>query len=86
MPSGFDQILSGLIYSLYVSDKKHVAELHLFDLGENAKTPDLDAIPEDDRLPHLRRLFETLYDGTHPLRLALDKLQALDTVRIIEGK
>ena len=48
--------------------------------------PVISAIPEEDRLPRLRTLFETLYDGTHPLRIALDKLQTLDTVRIIEGK
>jgi hypothetical protein len=34
----------------------------------------------------LRRKFEELHDGAHPLRIALDKLQTLDTVRIIEGK
>lgn len=33
----------------------------------------------------LRTLFESLYDGTHPLRIALSKLQTLDIVRIIEG-
>jgi len=38
------------------------------------------------RSTHLRTLFETLHDGTHPLRKALDKLQTLETVRIIEGK
>jgi hypothetical protein len=48
--------------------------------------PATETIPEDDRTPRLRTLFETLYDGTHPLRIALDKLQTLDTVRIIEGK
>jgi hypothetical protein len=30
--------------------------------------------------------FEALYDGAHLLRIALDKLQTLDTIRIIEGK
>lgn len=34
----------------------------------------------------LRRKFEELHDSAHPLRIALDKLQTLDTVRIIEGK
>lgn len=48
--------------------------------------PAIETIPEEDRLPRLRTLFETLYDGTHPIRIALDKLQTLDTVRIIEGK
>jgi len=48
--------------------------------------PNLETIPEEDRLPRLRTLLETLYDGIHPLRIALAKLQTLDTVRIIEGK
>ena len=39
-----------------------------------------------DHVFRLRQLFEHLYDGTHPLRLSLQKLQTLDTVRIIEGK
>ncbi|MFN3408988.1 MAG: hypothetical protein ACK45B_08355 [Limisphaerales bacterium] len=34
----------------------------------------------------LRQLFETLHDGAHPLRQALDKLATLETIRIIEGK
>jgi hypothetical protein len=38
------------------------------------------------RSTHLRTHFETLYDGGRPLRQALDQLQTLDTVRIIEGK
>lgn len=48
--------------------------------------PVISAIPEEDRLPRLRTLFESLCDGTHPLRIALDNLQMLDTARIIEGK
>lgn len=51
-----------------------------------AKIPDVAKIPEPERLPRLRTLFETLHDGSHPLRIALDKLQTLDTIRIIEGK
>jgi hypothetical protein len=46
----------------------------------------IETIPEEDRLPHLRTLFETLYDGTHPLRIVFEKLQTIDTVQIIEGK
>jgi len=48
--------------------------------------PVIEAIPEEDRRPRLRTLFETLCDGTHPLRIALDNLQTLKTVSIIEGK
>jgi type I restriction-modification system DNA methylase subunit len=82
----FEQILNGLVYELYFSEEVYNAGLYLFDVVEKAKLPSLDTLPEADRLPHLRTLFESLYDGTHPLRIALSKLQTLDTVRIIEGK
>ena len=82
----FEQILNGLVYELYFPEEVHGAGLHLFDAVAKAKLPAIETLPEEDRLPRLRTLFETLYDGTHPLRIALDKLQTLDTVRIIEGK
>ncbi|MEO8951439.1 MAG: hypothetical protein ABI362_05420 [Chthoniobacterales bacterium] len=82
----FEQILNGLVYELYFPDEVHGAGLPLFDLVEAANPPALDAIPEPQRLPRLRQLFETLHDGTHPLKIALQKLQTLDTIRIIEGK
>ena len=81
----FEQILNALVYELYFPEEVHGAGLHLFDLVEQAKLPSFDILPEPDRIPHLRTLFESLYDGTHPLRIALTKLQTLDTVRIIEG-
>jgi hypothetical protein len=59
--------------------------LGIFDLVAQAGFPNMNSIPESDRLPKLRQLFETLYDGTNPLRIALDRLQTLDTFRIIEG-
>lgn len=82
----FEQILNGLVYELYFPDEVHGAGLPLFDLVEAAHLPALDAIPEAQRLPRLRQLFETLHDGTHPLKIALQKLQTLDTIRIIEDK
>ena len=86
MMAYFEQILNGLVYELYFPEELHAAGLHLFDAVAKAKLPAIETIPEEDRLPRLRTLFETLYDGTHPLRIALAKLQTLDTVRIIEGK
>jgi adenine-specific DNA-methyltransferase len=82
----FEQILNGLAFELYFPEELHGAGLQLFDLVEQTRLPDINAIPEPDRLPRLRLLFESLYDGAHPLRIALTKLQTLDTVRIIEGK
>jgi hypothetical protein len=82
----FEQILNGLVYELYFPKEVHGAGLRLFDLVETANLPALDTLPKAQRLPRLRRLFETLHDGTHPVKIALQKLQTLDTVRIIEGK
>jgi hypothetical protein len=82
----WEQVLNGLVYELYFPNELHDAGLRLFDLIEQVQLPDISTIPEPDRLPRLRLLFEALYDGAHPLRIALAKLQTLDTVRIIEGK
>jgi len=82
----WERSLNGLVYELYFPEEVHGAGLRLFNLIAQAQLPDLPTVPEPERLSHLRQLFETLYDGAHPLRIALDKLQTLDTVRIIEGK
>jgi hypothetical protein len=57
--------------------------------SETSSSPRLGALAssrDTSFLQTLRQLFETLHDGAHPLRRALDKLATLDTVRIIEGK
>lgn len=82
----WDQVLNGLVYELYFPNEIHDAGLHLFDLVQEANLPEVNKILGKDRLPMLRKKFEELHDGTHPLRIALDKLQTLDTIRIIEGK
>jgi adenine-specific DNA-methyltransferase len=82
----WERVLNGLVYELYFPEDIHGAGLHLFELVEQVDLPNLDATSVADNLPRLRRLFENLYDGAHPLRIALDKLQTLDTVRIVEGK
>ena len=76
---------SGLVYELYFPGEVHGDGLHLFDAVAKAKLPAIETIPEEDRLPRLRTLFETLYDGTHPIRIVLDKLQTLGTVRMSRG-
>ncbi|MFN3408990.1 MAG: hypothetical protein ACK45B_08365 [Limisphaerales bacterium] len=86
MVAYWERVLNGLVYELYFPEEVHGAGLRLFDLVAQAPLPDVTALPEPQRLPRLRQLFETLHDGTHPLRIALDQLSTLDTVRIIEGK
>jgi len=82
----WERVLNGLAYELYFPEEVHGAGLRLFELLEQSHIPDVNGVPEAARLKALRTTFEKLYAGTHPLRIALDKLQTLDTVRIIEGK
>lgn len=86
MQSYWERILNGLVYELYFPEEVHGAGLRLFDLVEVAHLPDVTILPAPARLPRLRQKFEELHDGAHPLRIALDKLQTFDVVRIIEGK
>jgi hypothetical protein len=86
MVAYWERVLNGLVYELYFPEELHAAGLRLFDLVASAQLPDVTALPEADRLPRLRQKFEELHDGANPLRIALDKLQTLDTVRIIKVK
>jgi adenine-specific DNA-methyltransferase len=86
MMAYWERVLNGSVYELYFPEELHSAGLHFFDLVASADLPDINDLAENDRLPRLRQKFEELHDGTHPLRQALDKIQTLETVRIIEGK
>ncbi|WP_424314895.1 hypothetical protein [Haloferula sp.] len=86
MVAYWERVLNGLVYELYFPEELDAAGLRLFDLVAQAKLPETDSLAESKRLATLRQKFEELHDGAHPLRIALDKLQTLDTVRIIEGK
>ncbi len=82
----FERVLNGLVYELYFPEEVHESGLRLFDVVANAQLPDLVAVAKAERLPRSRKFFEDIHDGDHPIRISLDKLQTLDTVRIIEGK
>lgn len=82
----WERVLNGLVYELYFPEEVHGAGLQFFDLIERSGLLTIDAVPDGKQLSHVRQLAETLYDGIHPLRIALDKLQTLDTVRTIEAK
>lgn len=82
----FEHVLNGLVYELYFPDELHESGLRLFELVEQAELPELDSIPEPQRLARLREIFETIYDTNHPLRGALFNLGSLETVRIIEAR
>lgn len=96
----WERILNGLVYELYFPEEvRGSLKGSLFDLVEAAGLPKveqtiLSAVPAGltdtnvcaTFLPRLRQKFEELHDGAHPLRRALDHLQTLETIRIIEGR
>jgi hypothetical protein len=92
MPLTVAQV-NGLVYELYFLDELHAvrpAGAGLCDLVAQVTLPDVSALPEADRLSHLRQKFEELHPAgagaAHPLLRALEKLSTLQTIRIIEGK
>jgi hypothetical protein len=86
MVAYWEQVLNGLMYELYFLQELHAASLRLFELFAKAALPDITQLPEKDRLSTLRKKFEELHDASHPFKIALDKLQTPERVRIIEGR
>ncbi|MGH7989816.1 MAG: hypothetical protein ACREDS_06495, partial [Limisphaerales bacterium] len=85
--SYFEQTVNALVYELFFPQELHTASLHCFDLVTAAALPAPDQLPPETaaRLDWHRQQFKKWSAPGHPLRVALDKLQTLDLVRIIEG-
>ena len=81
-----EDIMNGLVYEMHFPEELHAAGLRLFDLVAQAQLPDLATVSDPQRLPRQRTHFETVLDGAQPMKIALDQLQTLDPVRIVEGK
>ncbi len=86
MPSYFEQWINALVYELFFPQELHDAGLRFCDLIRTEALPQLDKLTEPERLPRLRKLFQTTYASDHKLRQALYRLGSLDLVRTIEGK
>jgi hypothetical protein len=84
----FEQITNALVYELFLSVELHSSGLRFFGLVNDVSFPNLSSLPSSKpaRLEALFGLYQQLQAPGHPLRIALDKLQALDLVSIIEGK
>lgn len=82
----WERMVNAMVYELYFPEEVNGAGLRIFYLIQQAGLDDDKSMPKSNNVAYFRRLFETIYDGAHPLRIALDKLQTMDTVRIIEGK
>jgi len=86
MVAYFEQWVNALVYELFFPQELHSADLHFFVLIQAEALPQLSNLAESDRLPRLRKLFQTTYASEHKLRQALYRLGSLDLVRTIEGK
>ena len=86
--SFFEQLLNALAYELFFPEEFHTASLRFFAFVNDAELPELDSLPSQKtvRLQALLDIFHKLQSPGHPIRIALDKLQTLDLVRIIEKK
>jgi hypothetical protein len=82
----FEQWVNALVYELYFLPELHAADLHFFDLIASENLPSLDTIAQVERLPRLRKLFQSTYAPNHKLRQGLYRLGTLDLVRTIEGR
>jgi hypothetical protein len=84
--SYFEQTVNALVYELFFPQELHAAGLKFFELA--ATTPiakPMNPPASAAGLDWYREQFKKLSAPGHPLRVALDKLQTLDLVRIIEG-
>jgi hypothetical protein len=85
-PTRRDRVSNGLMCELHFPEQVHKPSPYPFELRELGRLPDVNDLARQDHLLRLWQKFEELHDGCHPLRVFLNKLQTLDTVRIIEGE
>jgi type I restriction-modification system DNA methylase subunit len=80
----FEQILNALTYQVYFPNEFQDAHLDVFSLIDQLKVPAVAGNSNVD-IAKVVNLFEDVYELSHPIRVALDKVQTLDVVRVIEG-
>jgi len=79
--------MNALVYELFFPQELHAAGLKFFELA--SATPiakPMNPSASAGGLEWYREQFKILSATGHPLRVALDKLQTLDLIRIIEGQ
>jgi len=82
----FEQLINGLVFELFFPDELHTANIHLFDACDQAGVGKLAALQGDALTKAAEKLAATIFANDHPIYAMLFDLQALEVVRIIEGK
>jgi hypothetical protein len=81
-----EQLLNGFVYELFFKDDLHARGLTLFDEAERAGLGKLAGLEGAALVKAAQEFADRVFQPSHPLYGMLFDLQALDVVRIIEGK
>ena len=81
----FQQLVNGIVYELYFEKELRAAGLKLLPLLTQDVIPKLPD-NEIEQSAMIERVYRTLHDPSHPVRIGLFKLDTVREVRIIEGK
>ena len=82
----FEQLINGLVFELFFPKELHDADIHLFDACEAACLAELAELQGDAQWKAAEKMAATIFTNDHPIYAMLFDMQALEVVRIIEGK
>lgn len=82
----FEQLINGLVFELFFPDDLNRANIRLFDACEKAGIGKLTTLKDKALATAATELAERIFATSHPIYAMLFDLQALDVVRIIEGR
>ncbi|MDD2845843.1 MAG: TaqI-like C-terminal specificity domain-containing protein [Rhodoferax sp.] len=82
----FEQFLNGLVFELFFPEDLHAAHIRLFDACEQAGIAQLAGLQGQALATQAQTWADTVFASNHPIYAMLFDLQALDVVRVIEGK
>ena len=84
--SRLEQLLNGFVYELFFKEDLHQRKFTLFDEAEKAGLGLLVDLEGAELIQAAKEFADRVFVPTHPLYAMLFDLQALDVVRIIEGR
>jgi hypothetical protein len=82
----FEQLINGLVFELFFPDDLYQANIRLFDACEKAGIGKLADLKDAALATAASELADRIFATSHPIYAMLFDLQALEVVRIIEGK
>lgn len=84
--TSYERFANALVYELFFPEELHAKKLRFFDEAEKAGFLKLSDLKGDTLRKEANALADRIFSTDHPLYAMLFDLQALDVVRIIEGK